>query len=102
MRCVNPACRATADQLFKGTLRLVEFESTPDDRVLYPDSGFPVCAARTRYFWLCETCSSMFTIRGWNSSGVILERLRETVSPGSAARIQPAAQDAPERVYVAA
>ncbi len=35
--------------------------------------GVPVCSTRTKYFWLCETCSRLFTIRKWNSSGLILE-----------------------------
>ncbi len=75
MRCANPDCRASADELLKGTLRLVEFESSPGDRILYPDSGFPVCSARTRFFWLCQTCSRLFTIRRWTSSGLVLEPL---------------------------
>lgn len=74
MRCANPNCRAVADDLLKGTLRLVEFETAPDERLLYRADGFPVCVARTKYFWLCPTCSRMFTIAKWNSSGLILER----------------------------
>jgi hypothetical protein len=81
MRCANPNCRAMADELLKGTLRLVEFETPPDDRLLYAGSGFPVCAARTRYFWLCAECSRRFTITKWDSSGAILERHPESDSP---------------------
>lgn len=81
MRCANPNCHAMADELLKGTLRLVEFETTPDDRVLYSTGGFPVCAARTKYFWLCEVCSRRFTISKWNSRGVILDQLPGSDSP---------------------
>ena len=63
MRCANPQCRAMADDLLKGILTLVEFETAPDDRILYAAGGFPVCSARTKYFWLCQTCSRIFTIR---------------------------------------
>jgi hypothetical protein len=73
MRCANPDCRLPADNLLKGTLALVEFETTPEDRIMYAGGGFPVCSARTKYFWLCEGCSRLFTIRTWNSSGLILE-----------------------------
>lgn len=81
MRCANPSCRLVADELLKGTLRLLEFETAPDDRVLYSAGGFPVFTARTRYFWLCEACSRRFAITKWNSSGVILERFPGSDSP---------------------
>jgi hypothetical protein len=73
MRCGNPNCHAIADNLLMGTLALVEFETSPDNRILQAAGGFPICATRTKYFWLCETCSRFFTIRTWNSSGLILE-----------------------------
>src|SRR5436305_8551660 len=72
MLCANPKCRAMADNLLRGTLALVEFETPPEDRILYAAGGFPVCSTRTKYFWLCETCSRFFTIRRWNSSGLML------------------------------
>ena len=81
MRCANPSCRAPADELLKGTLTLKEYETTPGDRLLDSAGGFPVCAARTRYFWLCSACSRMFAITKWNSSGLVLERLPESDSP---------------------
>ena len=90
MRCANPSCRISADELFKGTLRLVEFETAPDDRVLYSTGGFPVFTARTRYFWLCRACSQMFTIAKWNPSGLVLEPL-----PGNG-RQSPPKTGAPE------
>src|SRR6476646_2520436 len=73
MRCANPNCHAMADNLFMGTLALVELETCPDNRRLHASGGFPICVTRTRYFWLCATCSRLFAIRKWNSSGLILE-----------------------------
>src|SRR3954447_19987499 len=73
MHCANPNCCAIAENLLIGKLALVEFETSPDNRVLHAAEGFPICATRTKYFWLCETCSRLFTIRTWNSSGLILE-----------------------------
>lgn len=106
MRCANPSCRAMADELLKGTLTLVEFESPPEDRILHLESGFPVYSARTRYFWLCQACSRLFTIGRWNSSGVILEPLSGNNSPPiSSAERKPASRqnsekpDTPERLY---
>jgi hypothetical protein len=109
MHCANPNCRAMADELLKGTLTLVEFESSPDDRVLFSAGGFPVYSARTRYFWLCQTCSHMFTIRGWNRSGLILRPLPDndarSTSPAARKFVSREASDIsdpPERFLGAA
>ena len=92
MHCANPMCRAIADDLMKGTLTLIEFETPPEHRILYASGGFPVCSARTRYFGLCSVCSRLFTIRKWNASGLILERLPgdESAPPISEAERRPA------------
>jgi hypothetical protein len=73
MHCANPDCGVIAEELFKGMLALVEFEATPENRISYAAGGFPVCSTRTKYFWLCERCALHFTIRKWNSRGLILE-----------------------------
>ncbi len=78
MRCANPKCRLTAENLLKGILKLIEFETPPDERLLYAAGGFPVCSARTRYFWLCESCSKHLTIKKWNSTGLVLGSLFES------------------------
>ena len=95
-----------ADELLSGTLTLVEFESSPEKRILYSESGFPVCSVRTRYFWLCQKCSRLFKIRGWNSAGVVLEPF-PTADPGTPLpwerkRVSPETSDTldpPERYY---
>lgn len=76
MRCANRNCNALAEDLFTGSLKLMEFEMDPSDRLLHAAGGFPICIAQTRYFWLCERCSRKLTISRWNSSGVHLERLQ--------------------------
>jgi hypothetical protein len=109
MRCANPDCRAMADNLLKGTLALVEFETPPEDRIMYAGGGFPVCTARTKYFWLCEKCSRFFTIRKWNASGLVLEsknregsRLPEPQAGRKPATAIPSAPQSPRRLYGAA
>jgi hypothetical protein len=86
MRCANPKCRATAENLLKGILKLMEFETPPDERLLYAAGGFPVCSAQTRYFWLCESCSKHLTVKKWNSTGPVLGPLFENSDPLSAVR----------------
>jgi hypothetical protein len=62
----------TADNLLKGTLKLLEFETLPENRLLHASGGFTVCSARTRYFWLCEKCLKLLRIRRWNSARLLL------------------------------
>jgi hypothetical protein len=78
MHCVN--CKVIAEDLLKGVLRFIEFETPPEDRLLYAGGGFPVCSAPCRYFWLCASCSKRFVIRKWNSAGLLLQPI-EHVSP---------------------
>jgi hypothetical protein len=80
MRCANPNCRATAENLLKGVLALVEFETPPEDRLLFAGGGFPVCSARSRYFWLCETCSKHLAIKKWNAAGLVLVPVAESTA----------------------
>ena len=78
MLCANPDCRTAAENLLKGVLALVEFETAPEDRLLFAGGGFPVCSARTRYFWLCEVCSRRMAIKKWNSAGLVLVPVGES------------------------
>ena len=73
MQCANPNCRMDAHQLENGTLRLLEMEVPPEKRTVGADSGFPVFAVPTRYFWLCAECSYFLTMRRWTAAGLILE-----------------------------
>lgn len=76
MQCANPYCRTSAQNQPGGTLRLMEMEVPPDDRVIGADGGFPVCCAQSRYFWLCAQCSRELVLRKWTSSEVIIEPRR--------------------------
>jgi hypothetical protein len=72
MRCANSQCGITARDLFEGTLWLVERHDAPLSRLRGDESGFPVCAVPSRYFWLCPECSTSMKIRGWTSAGILL------------------------------
>src|SRR6516165_2799886 len=87
MRCANPNCRAVAENLLKGVLALLEFETSPEDRLLFAGGGFPVCSARTRYFWLCEMCSKHLAIKKWNAAGLILVPLAKSNASPTAFQI---------------
>ncbi len=78
MFCANPACRLKSEDLHDGTLRLVELDVAPEDRILGADGGFPVCSVATRYFWLCQECSRILTIKRWTSTGLVLESREDT------------------------
>jgi hypothetical protein len=73
MQCANLNCRTDAQHLESGTLRLLEMEVPPEMRTVGSDSGFPVFAVPTKYFWLCAACSRFLTMRRWTSDGLVLE-----------------------------
>ena len=73
MRCANPKCLQDAQDLQNGTLWRLEMEVAPEERVVRGESGFPVCAVPSKYFWLCVECSRTLTIRRWTPAGLILE-----------------------------
>jgi hypothetical protein len=73
MHCANPECGHVANDLTTGVLRLIELDVPPEQRVTRSDSGFPICAVRSRYFWLCEQCCEVLSIRRWTGNGLIFE-----------------------------
>ena len=79
MRCANPECGRVADDLTSGALRLIELDVPPEQRVTRSEGGFPVCAVRSRYFWLCEQCCEVLRIRCWTGNELIFEhRMNES------------------------
>lgn len=81
MWCANPACGLRSQDLHDGTLRLVELDVEPEDRILGADGGFPICNVPTRYFWLCANCSRVLTIKRWTSTGLIFESREDMNAP---------------------
>jgi hypothetical protein len=73
MKCANPNCHCSLLYLRGGTLRLLELESAPADRIHGDSSGFPVFRQAARYFWLCSDCSRSFTMKRWTAQGLVLE-----------------------------
>lgn len=88
MQCANPKCRQDAEDLRRGSLRLIELELPPDERVVGQDTGFPVCAAPSKYFWLCERCSRVLSVR-WTTRGVIVESISRELHAGKSHRRVP-------------
>jgi hypothetical protein len=69
-----------AEDLLEGVLTLIEFETPPEDRLLYAGGGFPVCSAPSRYFWLCASCSKNVAIRKWNSAGLVMQPIERVAA----------------------
>ena len=74
MHCANPECGRVAIDLISGVLRLIELDVLPEQRVTRSDGGFPICAVRSRYFWLCEQCCEVLSVRRWTGNELIFER----------------------------
>ena len=81
MRCANPDCHHKAQDLCDGTLRLIELEVPPGERLLRVDGGFPVCSVPSKYFWLCADCSRILRITRWTMEGLILEYKQPEIVP---------------------
>lgn len=76
MLCANPECRVRAEDHAGGRLQFVEMEVPLNDRTTGAESGFPVCLAPSRYFWLCPACAAVMRIRRWTASRLFLEPIR--------------------------
>jgi hypothetical protein len=97
MHCANPECGRAANDLTSGVLRLIELDVPPEQRVTRSDGGFPICVVRSRYFWLCEQCCVVLSVRRWTANGLVFERRTN----GSLIRksVQPVEGKRPEALY---
>jgi hypothetical protein len=73
MRCANPDCNLMSLDLTTGSLRLLELDVPPEERITRSDGGFPICCVPSRYFWLCEQCCEFLRIRSWTHDGLVFE-----------------------------
>lgn len=73
MNCANPKCRAVMQEMHGGTMRMLELEVPPEERIARSEWGFPILCVPTRYVWLCASCSRVFKLRRWTADGLILE-----------------------------
>ena len=90
MRCANAKCHAVMQDLQGGTMRMLELEVPPEERITRSEWGFPVLCVPAKYFWLCENCSRIFRIRRWTPAGLVLEpRLVTHSQSGGPSRSTP-------------
>lgn len=84
-----------------GTLRLLELAVPVEERVVRSDTGFPIVAVPSRYFWLCPECSQRFEIRRWTPDGLILEpRVSENGHKALLVKVAPVRSVARSRLQV--
>lgn len=79
MTCANNDCRVELKYLRGGRLFLMERQQT------LPGFAGTLKPERTmtmrRYFWLCESCCQIYTIRRWTENGVELTARVKRVQP---------------------
>jgi len=97
MYCANPECGREAKDLTSGVLRSIELDVPPEQRVTRSDGGFPICVVRSRYFWLCEQCCEVLSVRRWTANGLVFERRTNGSSIRKA--VQPVESKRPEALY---
>ncbi len=77
VQCANPECCAELKYLRGGRLYLMERERGPGlegaQRLgIAVAPVAPVDPHLRRYFWLCQSCAQMFTLRRWTDQGIEL------------------------------
>ena len=77
-KCANPACNAPFRSLREGKLFLAE--TFPTDVTAVFD-GNRRKLRRREHFWLCDACSSHFTLRFDSVLGMLTVPLSERASP---------------------
>ena len=82
MNCANPKCGAVMQEMHGGTMRMLELEVPPEERIARSEWGFPILCVPTRYVWLCASCSRVFKLLRWTADGLILEPRLVDCRPG--------------------
>ncbi len=77
-KCANPTCTVPFRSLREGKLFLAE--TSPSD-VNSSFQGNRRKVRRREHFWLCDACSSHFTLRFDSALGMLTVPLRERESP---------------------
>lgn len=77
-KCANPACTVPFRSLHDGKLFVAE--TLPSD-VNAPFDGDRRKIRRREHFWLCDMCSSHFTLRFDATRGMLTVPLRERALP---------------------
>lgn len=72
MKCANKDCTAELKYLRGGRLFFMERQSNLTSLVGYDTPRIEKPVTMRRYFWLCEYCSQVYTIRRWTENGIEL------------------------------
>lgn len=70
-KCANPACPVTFDWHKGG--KFFRFRESPNEAAQRNPNDRPVGVHGVKHFWLCERCSSLFTLAYEGRAGVILK-----------------------------
>jgi hypothetical protein len=74
-KCANPACPTAFHWTAGGKFFRFRREQIPPN-VCSPSKGSPVGLHGVHHYWLCESCSPVFTLMHHERTGVLLELLR--------------------------
>lgn len=72
MKCANKDCTAELKYLRGGRLFFMERQSNLTSLAGYDTARIEKPVTMRRYFWLCEHCSQVYTIRRWTENGIEL------------------------------
>ncbi len=72
MKCANKDCTAELKYLRGGHLFFMERQSNLTSMGGYDTPRIEKPVTMRRYFWLCERCAQVYTIRRWTENGIEL------------------------------
>ncbi len=79
-KCANPSCSAPFRSLREGRLFFAETMPTGSAAPLHGNRPKPL---RHEHFWLCEPCSTQFTLRLDSEHGMLAVPINDYVAPRS-------------------
>ena len=87
MACANRDCKAELKYLRGGRLFLMERQPNLPHLVSYDPSQPKRPVTMRRYFWLCESCTQIYSIQRWTEAGIELvpRRVQKRVSVSAVA-----------------
>lgn len=80
-KCANPACCASFRKLGSGKLFAFESVASAQSAEITPGTSAAKRSRSPVFFWLCDTCSSSFTLEFDATGQVTLQRVPDAASP---------------------
>ena len=82
-KCANPTCSAHFLYLHEGKIFRIMRDTRTDGKAQTSVDPAMKKQARIEFFWLCESCSRIMTVRFVRDSGIIVQPLHSALRAAS-------------------